>query len=129
LAWYAAEFRKRTGIACIFKPFNVTKVDDIVATAAYRIAQEALTNVARHSFATQVQITLREEQGMLTLAVVDNGRGFHTRKIEEAECLGLVGMRERAGLIGGTIEIQAKPQKGTQVYFKLPLNAGKRLVP
>lgn len=122
LEWYAAEFRKRTGIACIFKPFNVTRVDDIVATAAYRIAQEALTNVARHSFATQVQITLKEEKGILTLAVVDNGRGFNTRKIEESECLGLAGMRERAGLIGGALEIQSKPHKGTQVYFKLPLN-------
>ena len=122
LEWYAAEFRKRTGIACIFKPFNVKRVDDIVATAAYRIAQEALTNVARHSFATQVQITLKEEKGMLTLAVVDNGRGFNTRKIEDSECLGLAGMRERAGLIGGTLEIQSKPHKGTQVYFKLPLN-------
>ena len=123
LEWYASEFRRRTGIACIFKPFNVQRVDDIVATAAYRIAQEALTNVARHSFATQVQITLKEEKGILTLAVVDNGRGFNIRKIEESECLGLAGMRERAGLIGGTLEIQSKPQKGTQVYFKLPLQA------
>lgn len=123
LEWYAAEFRRRTGIACSFKPFNVQRVDDIVATAAYRIAQEALTNVARHSFATQVQITLKEEKGILTLAVVDNGRGFNTRKIEESECLGLAGMRERAGLIGGTLEIQSQPQKGTQVYFKLPLQA------
>jgi PAS domain S-box-containing protein len=123
LEWYAAEFRKRTGIACIFKPFNVTRVDDIVATAAYRIAQEALTNVARHSFATQVQISLKEEKGILTLAVVDNGRGFNTRKIEESECLGLAGMRERAGLIGGALEIQSKPRKGTRVYFKMPFNA------
>jgi len=121
LEWYAAEFRKRTGIACTFKPFNVKRVDDVVATAAYRIAQEALTNVARHSFATQVKITLKEEKGMLTLAVMDNGRGFNTRKIEEAECLGLAGMRERAGLIGGALEIHSQPHKGTQVYFKLPL--------
>ncbi len=125
LEWYAVEFKKRTGIACNFKSFNVTRVDAIVATAAYRIAQEALTNVARHSFATQVQITLREEKGVLTLAVLDNGRGFNTRKIDESECLGLAGMRERAGLIGGAIEIQSQPQKGTQVYFRLPLKVGR----
>ncbi|MDD2902794.1 MAG: PAS domain-containing protein [Syntrophales bacterium] len=123
LEWYAAEFRKRTGIACIFKPSNVTRVDDFVATAAYRIAQEALTNVARHSFATQAHITLKEVRGMLTLEVVDNGHGFNTKKIEDSECLGLAGMRERAALIGGSLEIQSRPQKGTRVCFKLPLQA------
>ena len=123
LEWYAAEFRKRTGIACIFKPSNVTRVDDFVATAAYRIAQEALTNVARHSFATQARITLKKTKGCLTLEVVDNGHGFDTGKIEESECLGLAGMRERAALLGGSLEIQSKPQKGTQVCFKLPLKA------
>jgi len=121
LEWYAAEFRKRTGIACIFKPSNVTRVDNFVATAAYRIAQEALTNVARHSFATQAQITLKEAKGLLTLEVVDNGHGFDTRKIEDSECLGLAGMRERAALIGGSLEIHSRPHKGTRVCFKLPL--------
>lgn len=125
LEWYAAEFEKRTGITCIFKSFDISKVDDIVATAAYRIAQEALTNVARHSFATKAQITLKADAGTLTLAVMDNGRGFNTRRIAESECLGLVGMRERASLIGGSLEIQSKPQKGTQVFFKLPLNGGR----
>jgi PAS domain S-box-containing protein len=123
LEWYAAEFRKRTGISCIFKPCNVTRVDNFVATAAYRIAQEALTNVARHSFATQAHITLKEAKGLLTLEVVDNGHGFNTRKIEDSECLGLAGMRERAALIGGTLEIHSKPSKGTRVCFKLPLQA------
>ena len=125
LEWYAAEFAKRTGITCIFKSLDISKVDDIVATAAYRIAQEALTNVARHSFATKAQITLKADAGTLTLAVTDNGRGFDTRRIAESECLGLAGMRERASLIGGSLEIQSKPQKGTQVYFKLPLNGGR----
>jgi PAS domain S-box-containing protein len=129
LEWYAAEFRKRTGIACIFKPCNVTRVDDFVATAAYRIAQEALTNVARHSFATQAHITLKEAKGLLTLEVVDNGRGFNIRKTEESECLGLAGMRERAALLGGALEIFSKPQKGTRVCFKLPLQVRKRVGP
>jgi len=125
LEWYAAEFAKRTGITCSFQSVNIPKVDDIVATAAYRIAQEALTNVARHSYATQAHITLKTDAGTLTLAVIDNGRGFNLRTIAEMECLGLAGMRERASLIGGSLEIKSKPQKGTQVYFKLPLKGLK----
>jgi signal transduction histidine kinase len=120
LEWYAAEFEKRTGIACSFHSLNIPKVDDITATAAYRIAQEALTNVARHSFATRVRITLKADTGVLTLAVIDNGQGFHLRKITQAECLGLAGMRERAGLIGGSLEIKSRPHKGTQVYLRIP---------
>jgi signal transduction histidine kinase len=77
--------------------------------------------VARHSFATQAQITLKEAKGLLTLEVVDNGHGFNTGKIEDSECLGLAGMRERAALIGGALEIHSRPHKGTRVCFKLPL--------
>ena len=58
LDWYTKDFTKRTGITCKFSQHNLTEVDDLVATAAYRITQEALTNVARHAFATQVRISL-----------------------------------------------------------------------
>ncbi len=58
LDWYTKDFAKRTGITCKFSQSNMIDVDDLVATAAYRITQEALTNVARHSFATQVRISL-----------------------------------------------------------------------
>jgi PAS domain S-box-containing protein len=125
LEWYAAEFEKRTGISCTFQSFNISRVDDIVATAAYRIAQEALTNVARHSYATRVRITLKAEAGTLTLAVIDNGQGFNVGKIAAMECLGLAGMRERAGLIGGALEIKSRPHKGTQVYCRLPWEGTK----
>ncbi len=125
LEWFITEFKKRTGIACIFKHRQVPEVDGIVATAAYRIAQEALTNVARHSFATEARVTLQAEGDTLTLAVVDNGRGFDPRELTEAQCLGLVGMRERAGLLGGSLEMRSQPGAGTQVYFRLPLKGRK----
>jgi PAS domain S-box-containing protein len=125
LEWYTADFKKRTGVACLFKHRRVSDVEGIVATAAYRIAQEALTNVARHSFATQVDVTLLARKGILTLAVVDNGRGFDNRKLAESECLGLAGMRERAGLLGGRLEIKSQPGKGTQVHCRLPLEGRK----
>jgi len=120
LDWYITDFEKRTGIACIFKHRNVPEVDGIGATAAYRIAQEALTNVTRHAGATQVKVSLQPEKGALTLSVVDNGRGFDLKEIAAMECLGLAGMRERAGLLGGSLEIRSRPGKGTKVYFKLP---------
>ena len=129
LEWYITDFEKRTGIACIFKHGEVPDVDGIGATAAYRIAQEALTNVTRHAAATQVQVSLRADRGILTLAVVDNGRGFDPKEIAAAECLGLAGMRERAGLLGGSLEIRSRLGKGTKVCFKLPVEGNQELVP
>jgi PAS domain S-box-containing protein len=118
--WYTTDFEKRTGIACIFKHKNVAKIDDMVATAAYRIVQEALTNVARHAGATHVDVTLQAREDILTLAILDNGRGFDIWEIADTDCLGMAGMRERAGLVGGTLEIQSRPGQGTCVRFKLP---------
>jgi signal transduction histidine kinase len=100
-------------------------VDGIGATAAYRIVQEALTNVTRHAAATQVKVSLQPDQGVLTLAVADNGRGFNLQEIAASECLGLVGMRERAGLLGGSLEIRSRPGKGTTVFFRLPPDASR----
>lgn len=121
LEWYTTDLEKRSGIACIHKHRNVPKVNDLVATAAYRIAQEALTNVVRHSRATHVEVTLEAQAGLLNLSVVDNGCGFNPMELSEAAVLGLAGMRERAGLAGGTLEIKSRPGKGTQVYCSLPI--------
>ncbi len=129
LDWYTKYYAQRTGITCIFKHLDMPQVDDLVATAAYRITQEALTNVARHAFATRVRIDLQIKAGVLTLSVVDNGRGFHPEKLEEAHCLGLAGMRERASLLGGSLEMQSKPGKGTRVYFRLPLDERRGALP
>jgi PAS domain S-box-containing protein len=125
LEWYITDFEKRTGIACNFKHRDVPEVDGIVATAAYRIAQEALTNVTRHAAATKVQVSLQTAESMLTLAVVDNGRGFEINDIAASECLGLAGMRERAGLLGGSLEIKSRPGKGTKVFFRLPAHESR----
>jgi PAS domain S-box-containing protein len=124
LEWYTTDFEKRTGIACMFTHPSVPKVDDMVATAAYRITQEALTNVARHSKATHVDVTLQTKEGGLTLEVADNGRGFSTQGLEEAECLGMAGMRERASLVGGHLDIQSQPGTGATVFFALPIDSG-----
>jgi PAS domain S-box-containing protein len=125
LEWCIADFEKRTGIACLFTHRKGPMIDGIGATAAYRIVQEALTNVTRHAGATQVKVSLKPEKGMLTLAVVDNGRGFNLQEIAASECLGLAGMRERAGLLGGSLEIQSRPGQGTKVCFRLPVDGGR----
>jgi PAS domain S-box-containing protein len=124
LEWYTTDFEKRTGIACTFNHFDVPEVKDMVATAAYRITQEALTNVARHSKATHVDVTLQARKGRLTLEVVDNGLGFSIEGLKESECLGMAGMRERASLVGGSLEIQSQPRAGATVFFSLPIDSG-----
>ena len=124
LEWYTTDFEKRTGIACSFNHFDVPEVNNMVATAAYRITQEALTNVARHSHATHVHVTLKAEEGRLTLQIVDNGLGFRTEGLKESECLGMAGMRERASLVGASLEIQSQPEAGASVFFALPIDSG-----
>jgi signal transduction histidine kinase len=69
-----------------------------------------------------VNVTLEGQERMLILAVADNGRGFNTRDLRESESLGLAGMRERASLLGGILEIHSTPWRGTMVSFRLPMD-------
>ncbi|MHC1742616.1 MAG: PAS domain S-box protein [Syntrophobacteraceae bacterium] len=121
LEWYTTDLEKRSGIAIILDHGAFPKVDDLVATAAYRITQEALTNVVRHSSATHAEVSLEGKGEVLTITVTDNGHGFDVRDLAESECVGLAGMHERASLAGGTLDIQSKPGKGTTVRCTLPV--------
>lgn len=121
LEWYTSDFEKHTGIACVFNWERVPEVDDQAAIATYRVAQEALTNAARHSGATSVDVALQGEDGRLTLSVSDNGLGFATDQLSEREGLGIAGMRERAGLAGGDLIINSQPGRGTEVRLVLPV--------
>jgi PAS domain S-box-containing protein len=122
LEWYTTDFEKRTGITCFFEHGDVPSIKDTLATAAYRITQEALTNVARHADATRVDVALSTEKNVLTLTVTDDGRGFNIRELTESEGLGVAGMRERASIVGGTLEVQSQALKGTRVYFRVSIN-------
>ena len=122
LELYTSDFERRTGITCVFEPAVVPTPSDTVATAAYRIAQEALTNVARHAKAGHVNVILGAESEHLVLAVQDDGRGFHINRLPEFEGLGLAGMRERAALAGGRLEIYTDTGHGTLVRFMVPLD-------
>jgi len=129
LELYTSDFENRTGITCVFDHTGVTSPGEAVATAAYRIAQEALTNAARHAAASHVTVSLVAVDSCLTLAVTDDGRGFNPGVLEESEGLGLAGMRERASLAGGRLEISSAPGGGTRVVFSVPLGDPLSLTP
>jgi PAS domain S-box-containing protein len=122
LEWYTSDFERRTEIACVFEHENVPRLNEAVSTAAYRIAQEALTNVARHAGAGRVTVSLTSSNGFLALAVIDDGQGFDTLHLSESEGLGIAGMRERATLVGGYLDVKSRPRNGTRVYLTVPIN-------
>jgi PAS domain S-box-containing protein len=121
LEWYTSDFEQRTKITCIFEHSRVPRLKGTIATAAYRITQEALTNVARHAEASNVDVSLSVQNGVLRLTVKDSGRGFDPGKLSESEGLGLAGMRERAGLAGGTLTLFSEQGKGTAVSLDIPM--------
>jgi PAS domain S-box-containing protein len=129
LEWYTADFERRTRIACLFEHGDTPHVTETLATAAYRITQEALTNVARHAAATRVFVILQNTGNILKLTAIDDGCGFNTNEVSEMEALGLVGMRERAALVGGVLDVQSSAGKGTRVIFKVPIDGhGKGVI-
>ncbi len=123
---YTTDFERRTGITCVFEPINVPTVGDTVATAAYRIAQEALTNAVRHAEASHIEVRVEAQNGNLLLTVSDDGRGFNTNDLPEFEGFGLAGMKERAGLAGGVLEIRSSPGSGTRIVCRIPIQEHRR---
>ena len=122
LEWQAQEFSNKTGITCLFRSNRKQlKVKPDLSIAVFRIFQEALTNVVRHSEATKVEASLKRDKKGLVLTIRDNGQGISDEEILRSNSLGLVGMRERALVFGGTIEINGKKEKGTTVTLSLPV--------
>jgi signal transduction histidine kinase len=92
------------------------------ATAFFRIFQEILTNVARHAKAERVWVNLESQEGMVVLEVEDNGVGIASDAVSQPQALGLLGMRERAAIFGGHVEISGIHGKGTTVIVRMPIN-------
>jgi PAS domain S-box-containing protein len=119
--WAAEEFHSRTGIKCRVRlPEADIALDSERATALFRILQETMTNVARHANATEVEVTLAETNGSLSMRIHDNGRGISDDDLAESRSLGILGMRERALLLGGRLTINGSPAKGTTVKVRVP---------
>ena len=126
--WQAQDFQSRCGIKCnLSLEFDDRDVDRNLATAVFRIFQEAITNVARHSHATRMSIKLREEDGDLILTITDNGRGIEEDEKNNPKSLGLVGIRERAQAFEGKIKINGIPGKGTTVVAQIPIRRSNEI--
>ncbi len=124
LDWGAHEFSDRTGIACVVRStLGDRPVARDTTTALFRIAQECLTNVARHARARKTEVTLAEGDGVLVLAVTDDGRGIEEAEISSPHSLGILGMRERARSLGGELAVEGRPGEGTRVTVRLPHRA------
>jgi PAS domain S-box-containing protein len=123
----AEDFEKRTKVACeiISKPQNIFLKEEI-STQAFRIFQEALTNVARHAGAAQkVTVSLRTAGDTFIMEVRDDGRGITKKEISDLKSIGLTGMRERAFAMGGSLTVAGTRGKGTTITLSVPLSGGK----
>ena len=130
LHWYVDRYTNRTGLnveLMIELPDDDERFSREVETACFRIAQEALTNVVRHSRANTVLLQLKKDENVLLLSVKDDGVGFDLdslrKRAPRAATLGLISMQERAHFAGGTIEIDSVISKGTEVRFRLGLES------
>lgn len=123
------DFSKRTRI-----PIHVTAlaiVERLGAdrrTVLYRVAQEALANVAKHARATLVEVSLIKQDGDVFMEIHDNGRSFRVERVLSAKTfarLGLLGMRERVEMVGGRFAVESSPGKGTTIRAQIPFRAGR----
>ncbi|MDQ1636784.1 MAG: hypothetical protein QOF62_123 [Pyrinomonadaceae bacterium] len=124
IEWQAQQFQTRTGIMCdcdCDADLENIQLSPEQSTAVFRIFQEALTNVLRHARATRVDIKLKADDGFFVLSVKDNGRGISDSEKSEQQSLGLLGMRERAHLIGGEVSITRAEGRGTVVTLRVPV--------
>jgi PAS domain S-box-containing protein len=124
LNWQLQEFESRTGIPCRRRGIRQDPgLAAVPALAVFRIFQEILTNVVRHANATTLEVVAHPGPDWFTLRVSDNGKGFDPKSLSPSHSLGLLGMRERAAMLGGTIEWSARRKGGTTVTLRLPLGA------
>jgi PAS domain S-box-containing protein len=122
-SWLVDDFAKRSGVACrIEVAEELPDVSKAVATAVYRAIQESLTNIARHSGAKSAWVVLGIEDGAMHVEVEDDGRGIAPEDLAKARSLGLKGMRERIGFLGGSLEIARAPRGGTRLRLRVPLH-------
>ncbi len=120
--WEASEFEKRTGIQCRLQlPPSGMELNRDITITVFRIFQEAMTNIARHSGAKKVQVDLQIDAQQVVLEIFDNGRGIAPHEIYNKNSLGLLGVRERVHFLNGQFDIAGNSCEGTQVRVTIPL--------
>jgi PAS domain S-box-containing protein len=125
LNWLAEELGKELGIKTMVKADKLPSLHSETELAMFRIAQEALNNVRKHAQASKINITVKADSNNVKMTITDNGKGFSaprlTGDLAREGKLGILGMEERARLIGGNIQIKSEPGKGTTVLAKAPI--------
>ncbi len=124
IEWQLADLQRRTDMQCNFKvesDFETLLIEQERSTAIYRIFQEAVTNILRHSGATSINVNMKIIDKILILSVQDNGRGIAEKQVFDPMAFGILGMRERACFLGGDVKIIGEQGKGTIVELNIPL--------
>lgn len=121
LHWQAKDVEAATGIPCRFSgPENLISLGEDKDIAVYRIVQESITNAVRYAEANQIDITMELINGLVQVTIEDDGKGFDPKKVEAGGSFGLLGMKERALVLGGHIDIKSTPGKGTCITLQVP---------
>ena len=129
---YITDFAKQTNLSVHFASFaqrRIQELDSTKRTVLYRVAQESLTNVAKHAKASQVHVRIEKRRGIIRMEVRDNGKSFEVQDVLRSRRkgrLGLLGMRERVEMVGGRFSIESEPDKGTTVRAEIPFANGTR---
>ena len=124
---YMKGFTRRTGIHIHFRTFSSSRIEQLnnaTRTVFYRVAQEALTNVARHAQASRVEVNFEKLPNTICLKIKDDGKSFQAQRVLHSKRntrLGLIGMRERLEMVGGSFSVESAPGKGTTVLAQIPL--------
>lgn len=130
LAAYAEEWSRQSGIRIdVHAQPGAQRLPTATESAIYRVVQEALTNIARHSGATHASIVLERRDGKVVAVVEDDGHGFGLAtegRAADVPALGLLGVRERVELLGGTVAIESAPGSGTSLYVRIPIAASAK---
>jgi signal transduction histidine kinase len=121
IRWHVRQIQGLTKIRLKLEVDPDLRIGREASIALFRILQESLTNVVRHAKAREVQVSLLPSEGCAQLTIHDNGRGMDTRKKNIGNSLGLLGMRERAAAVGGEVEVQSEPGRGTTVMAQVPV--------
>lgn len=125
LEWLVEDFGKRNGVVCqLVSNAGEPELSDAHATALFRVVQESMTNVARHACATRVLVTMMRDASKLILNVSDDGCGFDPATVDKRDSYGLLGMSERARLVGASLQIDSAPGSGTVISICIPLENG-----
>ena len=125
IEWHAKQFEVRTGFALHCQlPSGDVRLNEEQSTAVFRIFQEALTNIVRHANGTRADVVMEEQDGQFTLMIRDDGRGIREYEAMNSLSLGCLGMRERARLVGGEVDITGEEGKGTTVRVQIPVFGG-----